>query len=172
MKKSALVALTALALLPACTAIHPERRTLTEWNWELVVDHNHKVEGSDDANGWSDPAYAIFDWVLVQPIQVALLPVSWAGDTFILNPIDAWKKAELDNHNDREGRYLGLSTAEEGVKNYQYAPLLPPPIVSDALDAPRFVARFLWNATYWGADPVNQKEYEEYWQHHNEMSSK
>jgi len=171
MKKFALVALTAMAMLPACTAIHPERRTLTDWNWEMVVDHNHKVDAPKDSNSWTDSAYPVFDWVLVQPIQVALLPVSWVGDTFILNPIDAWKKAALDNHNDREGRYLGLSTSESGVKNYQYAPMIPPPFVSDALDYPRFLARFLWNATYWAADPVDQSAYESYWQRHHEMSS-
>lgn len=172
MKRYALVALTALAMLPACTAIHPERRTLTNWNWQLVTDHNEKVDAPKNANGWTDTAYPIFDWVLVQPIQICMLPISWAGDTFILNPINAWKKAELQNHNDREGRYVGLGTSEDGVKNYQYAPLVPPPIVSDALDVPRFLARFLWNATYWGADPVNDEQYEEYWQHHHETSSR
>ena len=172
MKRNALVALTALALLPACTAIHPERRTLTQWNWELVVDHNAKVPGPKDANDLGSTMTPIIDWVLVQPIQVAFLPVSWVGDTFILNPIDGWKKAELDTHRDREGRYSGLETSEAGLKNYQYAPLLPPPIVSDLLDAPRFLARWLWNSTYWGADPVDDEAWETYWQRHFEQSAR
>ena len=172
MKRYALVALTAMALLPACTAIHPERRTLTDWNWELVTDHNHKVEAPKDANSWTDTGYPIIDWVLVQPIQVLMLPLSWAGDTFILNPINAWKKAELDTHRDREGRYMDAPTSEAGLKNYQYAPMLPPPIVSDLLDAPRFLARWLWNSTYWGADPVDTESYDEYWNAHYEKTAR
>ena len=172
MKRYALVALTALAMLPACTAIHPQRRTLTDWNWELVVDHNHEVPSPDNEGDLTRTATPIIDWVLVQPFQVALLPISWAADTFILNPINGWKKAELDNHMDREGRYAGLETSEQGLKNYQYGPWLPPPIISDLLDAPRFLARWLWNSTYWNADPVNDEAWEDYWQRHYEVSAR
>ena len=171
MKRFALAAIAALIVLPACTTIHPERRTLTDWNWDLVVDHNHSISSPDDEGDLTDTAWPLIDWVVVQPIQVAMLPVSWAGDTFILNPIDAWKSAELANHHDREVRYDVDDTSESSVKNYQYAPAVPPHIVSDVLDLPRFVLRWLWNSTYFNAEPHDQEAWNAYWNAHNEKTA-
>ena len=169
MKRYALIALTALAMLPACTAINPERRTLTQWNWELVTDWNQKVEGPKDSNDWDTPADSVIDWVFVQPIQVLMLPISWAGDTFVLNPIEGWRIAEYETHMKREARYADADNAEAAVKNYQYLPLLPPPIISDLLDMPAFLMRWIWHSTYW-SDPVDAEKFEEYWQKHYEQS--
>ncbi len=171
MKRLTLVAIAALIALPACTTIHPDRRTLTEWNWELLTDGNQKVEAPKDVDSWSDTAYPVFDWLVVQPIALVMLPVSWAIDTVIVNPVNAFKKTQLDTHMDREGRYADLGTAEAAAKNYKPTPITPPWIVSDLLDLPRFAARWVWNSTYW-SDPVDVDGYEEYWQTHYEVTAR
>jgi hypothetical protein len=172
MKRFALFALATMLALPACTTIHPERRTLTTWNWELLVDHNHKLDAPKDENDLSRPGTALIDWVTVQPVAAVMMPVSWSIDTFFLNPIDGWKSATLSTYNDREVRYDLPDSQESAVKQYQYAPMLPPPIVSDLLDAPRFLLRWLWNSTYFNAPPHDQQAWNDYWNENNEQSAR
>lgn len=172
MKWSVLAAVLAMFMLSACTTIHPDRRTVLDWNIDLVLDENDEVHSPEDLNDLDAPAQSIIDWVLVQPIQIAMLPVSWAIDTFILNPIDAWKTATLSIHEDREVRYDVDDSDEAAVKNYQYVPAGPPWIISDLLDAPRFVARWLWASVYWNAEPHDSDAYDDYWDAHIEDTAR
>jgi hypothetical protein len=77
-----LVGALAVASLPGCilTPLHPERRQVTRWDWELVR--------MDD--GIKDVPVMVFGAVL--------LPVAWVVDSFIVNPIDSYKGAMLDTH--------------------------------------------------------------------------
>jgi hypothetical protein len=77
-----MAAVLGAASLPGCllTPLHPERRQVTRWDWELVR--------MDD--GIKDVPVAVFG--------VVLLPVAWVVDAVIVNPIDAHKGAVLDVH--------------------------------------------------------------------------
>src|SRR5210317_1486545 len=67
--------------LPGCilTPLHPERRQVTRWDWELV-----NVEGVED--------------VPVTIFGVVALPVAWVVDSVIVNGIDSYKGSVLDTH--------------------------------------------------------------------------
>ena len=111
MKRLALLA--ALAALPACTAFHPDRRTMTNWNWDLVrTTTQTKPKAPCDNTDWDGFGNPVINWVAAIP-EVVLLPVSVAVDTLILNPIDGFKKAELQVYNRRFG-----SDDERGVSEF------------------------------------------------------
>ena len=165
MKRLALLA--ALVILPACTAFHPERRTVTEWNWKLMRD---TTGGKDwlggpnakapcdlqDVDGVGNP---IINWIIAIP-ELALLPVSVAVDTVILNPIDGFKKAELQTYNRHYGADDTRGTAESQTREIIDAPMWPF----------EFVAHWAWNSIYW-TDPVNKDDWNKYWNDHNERST-
>lgn len=186
MKKLALVAaVAACAALPACTTFHSQRRTLTDWSLSQIREKRDPC-GSMSADtqaaagkipcnaGNADGAARSFiDAAFVKPVAFALLPVSWLGDTLILNPINAYKKAELDSH---ERRYCAPEAAGDNWSDahaahhaYGAVPVLTPWVVSDALAAPEFAARWIWSSVY-PTDPVNQAAYEQYWREHNETT--
>lgn len=188
MKPSALIVLAVLgATLPACTTLHPDRRQMTEWNWSLVRQKPDpcgtmpkpdpylemdakgptKCGGNLDAGG-----NTLIDWVLVKPVAIVMLPVSWLTDTLLLNPINGYKKAELQNYERRfceAEMHPEWSDARAAHNAYGVVPVLTPWIVSDALAAPEFAARWLWNSTA-PTSPVNDANYEAYWREHNEST--
>lgn len=169
MKRLALVA--ALAILPACTTFHEDRRTLTNWNLELIRGNaREKPKAACDRNDWDGTANPLITWVLVEPLAVAMLPVSWLGDTLVLNPINGWQKAELQTYNRRFGDDANRGVGEAADKNYQLAPGVVPAPVSDALALPEFAGHWLWNSVYWTA-PVNKDSWNKYWNEHHEQSS-
>jgi hypothetical protein len=167
----ALAALAAVTLLSACTTLHEDRRTLTEWNWKVVTDHAQPITAPEGMKDWDGTIHPIIDWITVEPVAFALLPVSWLGDTLILNPIDGWKKAELAQHKSFESRYSEGSTAQTANQNFQtLPPAMPPWIVADALTWPHFALNWVWNSTY-PTDPHCETSWNKYWQQHNEVSS-
>ncbi len=165
MKRLALVA--ALAVLPACTTIHEDRRQLTRWNWDFIVDTAKPPEGSSGLDKVANP---VINWVFVEPVAIVLLPISWLGDTLIVNPINGFEKAEIQTYNRRFGKDDEMGVSESGLRNVQYAPGLTPPIVSNVLYLPEFAMHWLWNSTYW-TDPVNKDAWNQYWNDHHEQSS-
>ena len=169
MKRLALVA--ALALLPACTTVHQDRRALTNWNLELIRDVGRTTpRQACDANDWDGFGNPLINWILVEPIALAMLPVSWAIDTAIVNPINGFEKAELQSYNRRFGADAEMGTSESGLQNAQIAPAAAPWVVGDVLAAPEFVGHWLWNSLYWTA-PVNKDSWNQYWNEHHEQSS-
>ena len=184
MKKIALVAtIAALAGLPACTAFNPQRRTMTDWNMSMIKE---PVDPCGSMSPLSGPNAAkcgtnadgagrsFIDALLVKPIAFAMIPISWATDTLILNPIDAYKKTELDTHERRFCRADGnddWSDAHAAHHAYGVVPVATPWVVSEALAAPEFTARWFWNSVY-PTDPVNQDAYDDYWREHNEQTGK
>ena len=169
MKRLALVA--ALAILPACTTIHEDRRVLTEWNLDLIRDTAHeRPKQACDAHDWDGISNPIIKWVLVEPFAVVMLPISWLGDTLILNPINGFEKAELQSYNRRFGDDQDRGAAESANKNFQLAPGLPPPPIAQLLAIPEFLGHWIWNSTYW-TDPVNKESWNRYWNEHHEEST-
>lgn len=169
MKRLALVA--ALAILPACTTLHDDRRTLTDWNLELIRDTAHPGPTAPcDREDWDRVGNPLINWILVEPFAAVMLPVSWVVDTVVLNPIDGWQKAEIQTYNRRFGRDDERGTAESAIKNHQLAPMLPPPIIASAMAMPEFLGHWLWNSIY-PTDPVNKDSWNAYWNEHHEQSS-
>lgn len=189
MRKLALVAaLAAFAALPACTTFNPQRRTLTDWSvaqlkepadpcGTMSYDPEPKA-GEKDACGGKTIFHGmtgrkVVNWVFVKPIELVMVPVSWLGDTLILNPIDGWKKAELDTYERRfckaEAAGDEWSDAHAAHHAYGVIPVATPWVVSDLLAAPEFAARWIWNSVS-PADPVNTDAYNAYWREHNETT--
>jgi hypothetical protein len=169
MKRLALLA--ALAVLPACTTIHEDRRTLTEWNLNWIRETaGVKPKAPCDNRDWDGTANPVINWVLVEPIACVMLPISWLGDTLIVNPINGWEKAELQVYNRRFGGDDSRGVSESGDRNAQLAPGVAPWIVGDALAVPEFLGHWLWNSTY-PTDPVNKESWNKYWNEHNERST-
>ncbi|MCG3134490.1 MAG: hypothetical protein HMLKMBBP_01797 [Planctomycetes bacterium] len=174
------VALAASAALPACTTMNPERRTMTDWSIALIrrapdpcgnmPGHDAKREGCGNMEGG---ASRFVDAVFVKPIAFATLPVTWALDTALLNPIDGWKKAQLQCHerltcvNEQQGDAMSNAHAD-----FNAGGVIPvaTPWLGTVLYAPEFAARWVWNSVY-PTDPVNQDDYNAYWQQHNEKSA-
>jgi hypothetical protein len=170
MKWLALVA--ALAVLPACTTLHKDRRTLTHWNWELVKDGFGRRQNPDDlAEAADNVGNRVLGWVTIEPIAIVMMPVSWLGDTLIANPIDGFKKAEIQTYQRRFGKDDERGVVESAEKSYQYAPLLPPAPVSSLLAVPEFLGHWVWNSTY-PTDPVNTQSWNDYWNEHHEQTAK
>jgi hypothetical protein len=181
MKKLALaVSLAALAGLPACTTFNPKRRTMTNWNLSMLreppdpcgtMSPETEMYTTKDCRSSADRAgRGIVDAVFVKPIAFLMMPISWVTDTLVLNPIDGYKKAELDSHERRfchTGAEEGWSNAHAAHHAYGVVPVATPWVVSDALAAPEFVARWFWNSVT-PTDPVDKAAYEEYWRQHNE----
>jgi len=171
MKRLALVAaLAGLAVLPACTTFHKDRRSLTQWNLELIKD-TAKPSPAKSPESWhaDGVAHPVINYVFVEPIAAVMLPVSWLGDTLIVNPVNGFKKAQLQHHERRFGCDDQRGVVESQVKDYgTVVPWVPPWPVSDVLAAPEFLARWAWNSTY-PTDPVNQDSYNAYWDEHNEQ---
>ena len=177
-----IAAVAALGALPSCTTFNPERRQLTEWNWSLVKENKDpcgtmpeptnmgmgkKCGPSADVAG-----NTVIDAIFVKPIAFVMLPISWLGDTLLLNPIDGYKKAELENHERRfcqTEAHPEWSDAHAAQHAYGVIPVATPWIVSEALAAPEFAARWIWNSVAPTA-PVNQDDYNAYWREHNEMT--
>src|SRR5436853_118022 len=135
MKRLALVA--ALAFLPACTTFHEDRRTLTDWNLDLIRQTGRvKPKAPCDPRDWDGFGNPLINWVLVEPVACVMLPISWLGDTLIVNPINGWQKAELQVYNRRFGADDTRGVSEAGVRNEQLAPGVAPWIVGDLLAAP------------------------------------
>ncbi len=171
MKRIALVAaLGALVGLSACTTVHPDRRTLLDWNLELVKQHAKKWQNPKGEGGWDGTFDVVAGWVLVEPVAVAMVPITWAGDTFVLNVIDGYKKAEMDNHAMRFGGDDNRTNAHSAVHAYGPLPTVTPWWVSDLLSTPRFAAEWLWNSTY-PTRPHCPCRYNAYWNKHNEVTS-
>ncbi len=170
MKRLALLA--ALAVLPACTTIHEDRRALTSWSWDYVVETARGTPKSPcDAGDLDGVVNPVINWVLVEPFAVLImLPCSWVVDTVIVNPIDGWKKAELQVYNRRFGADDQRGSTESGVRNLQYAPAVLPWFVGDIIALPEFLGHWIWNSTYW-TDPVNTESWNKYWSEHNEQST-
>ena len=169
MKRLALVA--ALALLPACTTFHEDRRTLTNWNLDLIRDTARaKPKQACDANDWDGFGNPLINWVLVEPFAVAMLPISWVIDTAIVNPINGFEKAELQVYNRRFGTDDQMGASETSLRSAQVLPGLMPPIVGDLIAVPEFAGHWLWNSLYW-TDPVNKDSWNRYWNDHHEQSS-
>jgi hypothetical protein len=169
MKRLALVA--ALAVLPACTTVHPDRRTLTEWNLDLLRNTTRvRPSAPCDRADWDAAGNPLINWILVAPIEAVMLPGSWLVDTLVVNPINGWEKAELQSYNRRFGRDDELGVSESGLQNAQLAPGVAPWIVGDVLAAPEFLGHWLWNSIYW-TDPVNKESWNQYWNDHHERST-
>jgi hypothetical protein len=169
MKRLALV--TALAVLPACTVFHPERRQLTEWNLDLIKRTVASTPvGPSDKNDLDAAANPVIDYVLVLPFQAIMLPFSVLGDMLVVNPINGFEKAELQTYNRRFGRDDEFGTSQAGLNNEQLAPGLLPPILTDLIAVPEFLGHWLWNSTYW-TDPVNKDSWNRYWNDHHEQST-
>lgn len=165
MKRLAFVA--ALAVLPACTTIHEDRRALTNWNLDFIVD---TAKAPTDGDGLDKVANPVINWVFVEPIACVLLPISWLGDTLIVNPINGFEKAEIQTYNRRFGKDDEMGVSESALRNAQYAPGLTPPIVGNILYLPEFAMHWLWNSTYW-TDPVDVDSWNQYWNEHHEQFS-
>ena len=168
MKRLALVA--ALAVLPACTTIHEDRRALTRWNWEFIKDTAVAHREGGGSSGLDKIANPVINWVFVEPVAIVLLPISWLGDTLIVNPIEGFAKAEVQTYNRRFGHDDEIGVSESGVQNAQYAPGITPPIVGNILYLPEFAMHWLWNSTYWTA-PVDKDSWNQYWNDHHEQFS-
>ncbi len=169
MKRLALLA--ALAVLPACTTFHEDRRTLTDWNLNWIRETaGVKPKAPCDARDWDGAANPVINWVLVEPIACVMLPISWLGDTLIVNPINGWEKAELQVYNRRFGGDDSRGVSESGDRNAQWAPGVTPWIVGDVLAVPEFLGHWIWNSTY-PTDPVNKESWNKYWNEHNEKST-
>jgi len=162
MKRLALLA--ALVILPACTTFHPDRRTATEWNWTLVKDTvKSKPKAPCDAQDADGLVNPVINWVIAIP-EVLMLPGSWAVDTFILNPIDGFKKAQLQTYNRRYGDEDERGGAEAGLRNgWTTYP-------SMAEEVPEVALHWIWNSIYW-TDPVNKDQWNQFWNDHNERST-
>lgn len=175
------VALAASAALPACTTAHPERRTMTDWSLALVrqpVDPCGSMPGHETAKegcggNAEGGARRFIDSAFVKPVAFATLPVAWAMDTALLNPIDGWKKAQLQCH---ERRLCKNEAAGDSISNahadFNAGGVVPTatPFLGTVLYAPEFAARWIWNSVY-PTDPVNQDAYNSYWNDHNEKSA-
>ena len=184
MNKIALAALlAAFAGLPACTTFNPQRRTMTDWSLSMVKEpanpcgtmSPYSGPKADKCGTQPDRAGRTFiDAVFVKPIAFVMLPISWATDTLILNPIDGYKKAELDSHERRfcmAEAHENWSDAHAAHHAYGVVPVATPWVVSDLLAAPEFAARWVWNSVT-PVDPVNKDSYDEYWREHNEQTGK
>jgi len=186
MKKLAVVALAAaVAGLPACTTMHKDRRTMTDWNMGLLREKvdpcgtsaahgKNKAQSGDCKAGANFNAEGtgpkLIEYVTVKPIALAMLPVSWLTDTVILNPINAFKRAELETH-DRKycapEHHPEWSDAQADEHAYGVVPPVTPWPVGYVLTAPEFAGRWVWNSLFPTA-PVNDAKYEAYWHEHNE----
>lgn len=169
MKRLALV--TALAVLPACTVFHEDRRQLTTWNLELIRDTvRAQPAGPRDKNDMDSAANPLINWILVAPFQVVMLPFSIAGDALVVNPINGFEKAELQVYNRRFSHDDELGTSQAGLNNEQLAPGLLPPLLCDLIAVPEFLGHWIWNSTYWTA-PVSKDSWNRYWNDHHESST-
>ena len=168
MKRLALVA--ALAVLPACTTIHEDRRALTSWSWEFIKDTAVAHREGGGSSGLDKVANPVINWVFVEPVAIVLLPISWLGDTLIVNPINGFEKAEIQSYNRRFGLDDERGTSESSLQNAQWVPGITPPIVGNILYLPEFLMHWLWNSTYWTA-PVDKDSWNQYWNDHHEQSS-
>ena len=183
MKKIALVAVVlGMCALPACSTFNPQRRTLTDWTVSRAREPADpcgnmptSAQPKSDCGGNPEKAASTFiDSVLVKPITFAMIPIAWVGDTFILNPINGWKKAELQTYERRFCRAEAepkWSDAHAASEAGGAIPIAVPWVVSDALALPEFAGRFVWN-TVSNTDPVKQDAYNEYWNEHNEKQPK
>jgi hypothetical protein len=172
MKRTVLVAtLFALTALPACTAFHPERRTVTNWNLHLMRHNSFQTCAPGDCEDWdTKTAPDAIDWITVQPIALAMLPLSIACDTFIVNPIDGWKRAEYEAHAEHYEWAPDASNAEAATYAYGKGPMPGGWAASQALAMPQFIGRWIWNSTAYCAAPHNAEKWQEYWETHNEES--
>lgn len=185
MNKLAFVAVAAAAAcLPACTTVHKNRRTMTEWSMSGLKESADPCGSMPKESGAAykgtkcqdaDPTIAgrsAVDALTVKPIQFAMLPISWALDTVLLNPINAWKKAELETY---ERKYCKTSDdpnctdAHAAHHAYGVVPTATPWPISYVLTAPEFAARWVWHSVT-PSDPVNEKAYDAYWREHNETT--
>ena len=170
MKRFALVA--ALAILPACTAFHPDRRTATNWSLELIRDTGRTAPKQPcDRHDWDGMVNPIINYGLLEPVECfVIFPGSVLLDTLVLNPINGWQKAELQVYNRRFGGDDSRGASESGLREGQVAPGVAPWAAGDLVAAPEFVAHWLWNSLYW-TDPVNKESWNSYWNQHHEASS-
>lgn len=169
MKRLALVA--APLMLAACTTMHEDRRTLTNWDLDLIKGVGKaKPKQPTDRNDWDGWANPMINYVLVEPVAICMLPVAWLGDTLIVNPINGFEKAELQVYNRRFSQDDTMGVSESGVRNEQLAPGVAPWIVGDVLAWPEFAAHWLWNSTYPTA-PVCRDDWNRYWNEHHEQST-
>ena len=168
MKRLALVA--ALGILTACTTIHQDRRTLTNWNLDMIRETVHtRPKAACNASDWDGLTNPLINFIPAT-FGCLMLPVSIVTDTLIVNPINGWEKAELQVYNRRFGHEETEGTSESGIRNAQVVPGVLPWIVGDALAVPEFAAHWLWNSTY-PTDPVNKESWNTYWNEHHERST-
>jgi len=166
-----LVLVTALAVLPACTVFHPERRQLITWNWENLTNTVSVSPGEGkDKDAADNVVNPLINWILVAPFQAIMLPFSFLGDALIVNPINGWEKAEIQTYNRRFSRDDEFGTSQSAVNNYQYMPGLLPPILTDLIAVPEFLGHWIWNSTYW-TPPVDKDSWNRYWNDHHEQST-
>ena len=159
-----MAALAALAALPACTVFHSDRRTMTEWNFDLIEEHAGLSD--DDTSG---TATSVIDFLTVEPVALAMLPVSILADTLILNPIDAWKCAEMSTHYDRDERHPEHSNEQAAHYDYQVLPPYAPPAqAAGVLAWPRLLGRWLWYSAAPVSVPCSDDQWHEYWNSHKE----
>jgi len=169
MKRLALV--TALAVLPACTVFHEDRRQLITWNWENLKTTVSVSPGTgNDKNAADNVVNPLINWVLVAPFQCIMLPFSFLGDALVINPINGWEKAEIQTYNRRFGRDDQFGTSQSAVNNYQYMPGILPPILTELIAVPEFLGHWIWNSTFW-TDPVDKDSWNRYWNDHHEQST-
>ncbi|MCE9638273.1 MAG: hypothetical protein K8T90_21440 [Planctomycetes bacterium] len=185
MKSFGLVAVISVgAALSACTTFNPHRRTMTDWNVSMLkapVDpcgSMPAVEGTGNNGQCGGNAEGAgrraIDAIFVKPIAFAMMPISWATDTLILNPIDGYKKAELEVHERRfceTESHPEWSDAHAAHHAYGAVPVATPWVISEALALPEFAARWVWNSVY-PTSPVDQDAYNQYWREHNEVTGR
>ena len=173
MKKAILVAAVAASMaLPSCTVFHPERRQMTDWNVEIIKEHAVAIcRAPENCDDWNPLARTVVDWLTVQPLAIAMMPVSIAVDALILNPIQSWRCAEMDTHFDRHDKHPEHSNEQAAHYDFQAVPpYVPPNPSSDILTLPRFLGRFLWSATSCCSAPCSEEDWAEYWNEHKETT--
>ncbi len=172
MKRTVLaVAVLASMVLPSCTVFHPQRRQMTDWNFDIIKEHAVAIcRAPENCEEWNPLAETVVDWVTVQPLAIAMLPLSILCDTLILNPIDAWKCAEMKVHHKRHDRHAEHSNAQAAHYDFQAKPPFVPPNApsSDLLALPRFLGHWLWGATSCCSEPCPEGDWNEYWNEHKE----
>lgn len=186
MKKLALAALLAAGVgLPACTTFNPHRRQLTDWSVAMLREkpdpcgtfpaESHPCKGKNCVCNRADRmGRKVVDVVCVKPIvAVVMIPAAWLTDTLILNPIEGWKKAEVETHERKtcKAEHAGDKWSDVHADQHSYGvvPTVTPWPIGYLLSAPEFVARFAWNALT-PTDPICPGTYGEYWREHNEST--
>ncbi len=170
MRPVSMAVLGMVMALSSCTVFNPERRTLTDWNLDMVEEHAVSVcRAPEGCSEWNSLSSTVIDWVTVEPLAIAMLPVSILGDTLILNPIDAWKCAEMTTHHNRHERHAEHSNEQAAQYAYQpLPPIGPPGPVASLLTVPEFLGRWLWGSTSSCAEPCSGDSWNEYWNEHKE----